>query len=74
MIDESGLRSALRANVPRLRRAKGMSQEALAKEIGISRIQLSRLENGKHTPGADALFSLADALGVPADCLRQVSG
>ena len=73
MIDEQQLREALSANVARLRKEQGWSQKVLAARAGISRIQLSRIENSHHTPGADMLYSLADALGVSTDQLRQVS-
>jgi transcriptional regulator with XRE-family HTH domain len=73
MIDDKQLRKALGGNVSRLRAAAGKSQEVLARETGVSRITLSRIENGHLTPGADILYSLADALCVPADSLRQIS-
>ncbi len=73
MIDDKELRKAISYNVSRLRKAAELSQEDLAKEAGVSRITLSRIENGHLMPGADTLYSLADALQVPADCLRQVS-
>jgi putative transcriptional regulator len=73
MIDSDVLRSTIGANVRRLREEHGQSQEDLAEAIGVSRVHLNRLENGKITPGADLLFSLADALEVPADALRQVT-
>ena len=73
MIDDKELRKALAHNIARLRKASGKSQDALAEETGLSRITLSRIENGHLTPGADTLYSLADALCVPADSLRQVA-
>ena len=73
MIDEMMLRSAISANVRRLREERGWSQEELAQRSGMSYVQINRLENRHHTPGADRLYNLADALGVPADSLRQVA-
>ena len=73
VIDEQQLRDALAANVARLRKERGWSQKNLAALAGISRIQLSRIENGHHTPGADVIYGLADAFGVTADQLRQVA-
>jgi len=73
MIDENGLRAALRANVSRLRAQSGLTQEAAAERLGIARTTLAKLELGLHTPKSDLLFSLADLFGVPADALRQVS-
>ena len=73
VIDEKQLRRAISSNVVRLRQERGFSQSDLADKAGVSRIQLSRLENQHNTPGADMLYSLADALGVDADTLRQVA-
>ena len=73
MIDEESLRSAISANVVRLRKGIGWSQEELGARSGISRVFMSRIENGHSTPGADVLYALADALGVSTDALRQVA-
>jgi transcriptional regulator with XRE-family HTH domain len=67
------LRATIAANVRRLREERGQSQDELAAAVGISRVHLNRVENGKMTPGADLLYSLADALRVPADALRQLA-
>lgn len=67
------LRKNLGANVIRLRRARGLTQEQLAKEVELSRVQLNRIENGHNSPSAEILYALADALGVTADALRQIS-
>lgn len=72
MIDTADLRKTLASNILRLRRDRGMSQQALADRIGISRVQLNRIENGRASPSAELLFSLADALSVATDSLRQI--
>lgn len=73
MIDEPALRAAIAANIIRLRQQRGWSQNELAQQARISRVQLSRIENQHCTPGADVLFSLADVFGTSADSLRQVA-
>lgn len=75
MIDEKqrqDTRDRIGSNVVRLREERGMLQDDLAKKAGITRIQVSRIENGHHEPTATVLFALADALGVPADYLRNI--
>lgn len=72
MIDQEVLRPIVGANVARLRKAKKLTQVELAKKVGISENHLIRIENGKASAGGEVLFSLADALGVPTDNLRQV--
>jgi len=73
MIDADELRRNLGPNISRLRRDRDMSQQQLADLLGIHRVQVNRIENGHHVPNADLLFTIADAFGVPADTLRQVS-
>lgn len=57
---------------------KGMTLNALAEKIEISRVSLSGIATGKQKPSFDTLEKLADGLGVgiaelfaaPADSLR----
>jgi transcriptional regulator with XRE-family HTH domain len=67
------LRPILAANIKRVRAARGLTQQQLADRIGISYVFLNRIENEKSSPSAEVLFSLADALQVSADSLRQLS-
>lgn len=73
VIEPNELRPVIAANILRLRKEKSLSQEDLATKLGISRVQLNRLENGHNSPSAELLYSLADVLGVSADCLRQIA-
>lgn len=52
------------ANVRRLRKAKGLSQEALAHEAGMSMRYLAGLERGEENPSLLFMVKLADALDV----------
>lgn len=55
-------------NIIKLLRAKhNMSQEKLAKLIGISRPALSEIENGKVTPGGKIVIRIANIFGLPAE-------
>ena len=45
-----------------LRRAAGMSQEALAAAVGVSRQALGKWEADQSLPGLDNLLALAEAL------------
>jgi putative transcriptional regulator len=71
VIDAEELRGTIGANVQRLRAAKGWSQQELADAVGVTRVSLNRVENGHTFPNTPLLYSLADALGVGADALRQ---
>ena len=47
-----------------IRKARGLSQEALAERAGISAQYVSNIERGKENPTLDMLFLLCDALKV----------
>lgn len=61
------------ANVRRLRKAKGLSQEALAHEAGMSMRYLAGLERGEENPSLLFLVKLAEALGVEPGVLFEAS-
>lgn len=68
------LRGVFAANLRRLRHSKGMSQDALALEAGVSRSYLSQVEKGTFYASLKVIGRLADALGVePADLLKMPS-
>ena len=52
------LRTTFAANVVRLRRAKGLSQEALAYEAGVNRSYLARVEAGRPYVGLEVIGRL----------------
>lgn len=54
-----------------LRKARGASQEALAKRAGISRTYLARLETARQDPTLSTLEKLAKALKVPIEKLLK---
>lgn len=53
-----------RANVTRLRRERGMSQEELAFQADIDRTYISQIERGLANPSLGVMCRLANALGV----------
>jgi XRE family transcriptional regulator, regulator of sulfur utilization len=53
----------------KLRKAKKLSQYALAKAAGISRVYVKKLEDGRSDPTVGMLQRLAKALGVPVTAL-----
>ena len=65
-------RKVLAQNVRRIRKATGMSQEALALEAGIDRTYISGIERGLRNPSVTLLAKLSDCLKCePADLLRR---
>ena len=58
------VRKVFAANLLRLRKDKGLSQEALAHEVGIDRTYVSALERGVYSASIDMVTRLAKVLGV----------
>jgi transcriptional regulator with XRE-family HTH domain len=68
------LRDAFATNLRRLRNAKGISQDDLAYDAGISRGYLSQLEKGQFHVSIKVIGKLADTLQVePAEFLKLPS-
>ena len=65
------LRDVFATNLRRCRSAKGISQDALAYDAGVSRSYLSQIEKGKYYASLKIIGRIADTLGVePAELLR----
>ncbi len=59
----------LSQNIRALRRAKGLSQEALAAKLHVVRQTVSKWEQGLSAPDAELLIALGDALDTPVSTL-----
>jgi transcriptional regulator with XRE-family HTH domain len=57
--------SVVARNVRFLREQRGLSLAELARQAGLAKQTLSKLEQGTGNPTVDTLFSIAAALGVP---------
>lgn len=58
------VRKRLGANLRRLRKDKGLSQEKFALEHGFDRTYISGIERGERNPTVLVVERLAEALGV----------
>jgi transcriptional regulator with XRE-family HTH domain len=56
-------------NIARLRRALGISQDALAERLGITTRHMQKLEAGEHAPSLPLLLTLHKKLGAKWDDL-----
>ncbi len=56
------------------RKAKGLSQEALAELADIDRSYMGGIERGEHNLAIMNLLKIADALGLEASSLLDVAG
>jgi transcriptional regulator with XRE-family HTH domain len=71
MLFRMDLREVFATNLRRLRNAKGLSQDDLAYDAGMSRSYLSQLEKGSFYVSIKILGKLADTLEVePAEFLK----
>jgi transcriptional regulator with XRE-family HTH domain len=65
-------RQVVAANLRRIRRERGFSQESLAYEADVNRTYVSKLEKGATWVGLEVLVKLSRALQVePADFLQR---
>lgn len=62
---------ALGEEIRGLRREKGLSQEALAERLDVTRQAVSKWENGLALPSTENLLELSRLFGVPLDRLTQ---
>jgi transcriptional regulator with XRE-family HTH domain len=64
--------AVLGANIRRLRKAKGLTQEQLAYEAGMAMRYVAGVERGEENPSLRFLVKIADALGTePAVLLAR---
>jgi transcriptional regulator with XRE-family HTH domain len=66
------LRQTFVANLRRERQARGISQEALAREAGLHRTYVGSVERGTRNVSIDNIERLARALGLdPVELMRR---
>lgn len=64
---------ALKDNLKRIRKAKGITQRDLATETGLSFSMISKLESGEQSnPSLETVKKIAQGLAVPVDQLLSV--
>lgn len=69
------MRRLVGANVARLRRQRGLTQEELAARAGFSQQYVSGLERGQRNPTIVTVYEIAVALGVDvADLVKPLRG
>ena len=68
------LKPYLAEQVRSLRRAKGLTQDQLAAEIGRTTEAVSNIERGKSLPAIDTLIAISRALDIPVRDLFPEAG
>ena len=69
MIDQTNLGTAIQ----QIRKRRGMSQDELAENVGISKTFVSLIENGHRGVATETLNQIGAALGVPAAFLTLLA-
>lgn len=62
----------LSKKIKAIREKLGFSQESLAKELGISRVAISQIENGDRKIGAEEIAKLSAIFNIPTDVLLDL--
>jgi transcriptional regulator with XRE-family HTH domain len=67
------MRRVIGSNFARLRKSKGLTQEAVAEKSGFSQSYIGWLERGRRNPTAISIWMLAQAVeAMPADLMQPV--
>jgi transcriptional regulator with XRE-family HTH domain len=67
------MRKVIGSNFARLRKSKGLTQEAAAEKSGFSQSYIGWLERGRRNPTAISIWMLAQAIDVmPADLVQPM--
>lgn len=61
----------LAERIQQLRKARGLSQEKLAEQLGVSRQAVTKWENGQSTPDVDKIILMSDFFEVTTDYLLK---
>lgn len=76
MLDDKKLYSLIGDRIQRLRRMQSpaLSQERLAKVLGLTRTSVTNIERGKQKLSLDAVYKLCEAFGIDiADLMPSIS-
>lgn len=72
-MDKTKFLKKLGANVARIRKQKGYSQDRVYLEGGFSRGTISKIENGITSPEVYTIARIAEVLGVPLKTLLDIA-
>ncbi len=62
----------LGAKIRKLRKSLGLSQERIAKSLGINRVAISQIENGDRKISAEEIVKLSKILNIPSNILLDL--
>jgi XRE family transcriptional regulator, regulator of sulfur utilization len=70
--EEKHIGKRVGANLRKIRVHRGLSMEALANRVGVSKVTLVKIENGEANPTLSVIWKIANGLSVPVTALLSV--
>lgn len=70
--NERNVGKRIGANLRQFRQLQGISIEALAKRIGVSKLTLIKIEQGEANPTLSVIWKIANGLNIPITALLSV--
>lgn len=70
--EEGNVGKRIGANLRQFRVNKGISMEALAKQIGVSKLTLIKIEHGEANPTLSIIWKIANGLKIPITALLSI--
>lgn len=70
--EEEQVGKRIGANLRQLRVNKGISMDALAKQIGVSKLTLLNIEQGEGNPTLSVIWKIANGLSIPINALLSI--
>ncbi|MGE0774906.1 MAG: helix-turn-helix domain-containing protein [Sphingomonadaceae bacterium] len=74
LLSSEGAMSSAGTHIQQRRKAMGISQSALAAQIGVDKSYLCLVESGKRVPTEEQIANLSSILGLPAELLLLQAG
>ncbi|PTM56793.1 helix-turn-helix domain-containing protein [Desmospora activa] len=71
-LEEKNVGKRIGANLRKFRVNQGLSIEALAKQIGVSKLTLIKIEHGEANPTLSVIWKIANGLSLPITALLSV--
>lgn len=68
------MRYILSNNIPKLRIEKGLSQEALANALGVTRVTVNAIEKQNYNPSLDLAFRIAVYFNKSIEQIFNIEG
>lgn len=72
-VDRNNERERIGRRIKELREEQKMDAKTLANKAGVTPANMSRIEQGKYSPGLDVICRIANALGMQLDFVKETT-